>query len=135
MTTKEKELRKEVPSGWPGSLPEYLVFLELLEQDKFPGLDFTYQAEKFGGRMEHGGLVIDFMFVNPPDLAINVQGEYFHYEQGSQIKSRDLLARAALAGQGINLVFMDEADVIDDASFYVREALLYRDHSRAARGM
>ena len=80
--------------------------------------------------MQRGGLVIDFIFVNPPDLAINVQGEYYHYEMGADIKARDLLARAMLAGDGITLIFIDEGDVYRDAIGYTRDALRYRDRSR-----
>ena len=56
-------------------------------------------------------MVIDFMFYNPPDLAINVQGVYYHYELGAETRARDIMAREALAGQGITLIFVDEDDL------------------------
>ena len=121
---------REPPPDWPGSLPEYLVNEALIELGKEPDLDFFYQSPFAGGRMQRGGLVIDFIFVNPPDLAINVQGEYYHYEMGADIKARDLLARAMLAGDGISLIFIDEGDVYRDAVGYTRDALRYRDRSR-----
>ena len=120
---------REPPPDWPGSLPEYLVNEALIELGKEPDLDFFYQSPFAGGRMQRGGLVIDFIFVNPPDLAINVQGEYYHYEMGADIKARDLLARAMLAGDGISLIFIDEGDVYRDAVGYTRAALRYRDRS------
>ena len=40
-----------------------------------------------GGRMDKGGLVLDFLFSNPPDLAVNVQGVYYHYEFGVETKA------------------------------------------------
>ena len=121
---------REPPPDWPGSLPEYLVNEALIELGKEPDLDFFYQSPFAGGRMQRGGLVIDFIFVNPPDLAINVQGEYYHYEMGADIKARDLLARAMLAGDGITLIFIDEGDVYRDVIGYTRDALRYRDRSR-----
>ena len=120
---------REPPPDWPGSLPEYLVNEALIELGKEPDLDFFYQSPFAGGRMQRGGLVIDFIFVNPPDLAINVQGEYYHYEMGADIKARDLLARAMLAGDGISLIFIDEGDVYRDAVGYTRDALRNRDRS------
>jgi hypothetical protein len=123
-----------VPAGWPGSLPEYLVYTALIQLGKQPGLDFVYQSPLMGGRLERGGLVIDFLFINPPDLAINVQGEYFHQQQGSTAIARDKMARAQLAGQGITLIFIDAGDVTADPVRYVRDALNYIDHSFLGRG-
>jgi len=123
-----------VPAGWPGSLPEYLVYTALIQLGKQPGLDFVYQSPLMGGRLERGGLVIHFLFINPPDLAINVQGEYFHQQQGSTAIARDKMARAQLAGQGITLIFIDAGDVTADPVRYVRDALNYIDHSFLGRG-
>ena len=123
-----------VPAGWPGSLPEYLVYTALIQLGKQPGLDFVYQSPLMGGRLERGGLVIDVLFINPPDLAINVQGEYFHQQQGSTAIARDKMARAQLAGQGITLIFIDAGDVTADPVRYVRDALNYIDHSFLGRG-
>lgn len=44
------------------------------------------------------------------------------------------MTRELLAGQGIILVFIDENDLIDDARYYVEQALQYRDHSALATG-
>ena len=126
---------REPPPDWPGSLPEYLVNEALIELGKEPDLDFFYQSPFAGGRMQRGGLVIDFIFVNPPDLAINVQGEYYHYEMGADIRARDLIARSMLAGDGITLIFLDESDVHKDAVGYTRDALRYRDRSRLGGGV
>jgi len=124
----------ELPPDWEGSLPEYLAFTALLKLGKDPGVDFTYQTPLMGGRMTKGGAVIDFEFTNPPDLAINIQGVYYHYEFGVEQKARDIITRAQLAGQGITLVFIDEDDIMQDPEYYVKEALNYRDHSRMVRG-
>ena len=124
----------EVPPDWEGSLPEYLAFTALIKLGKDPGVDFTYQSPLMGGRMTKGGAIIDFEFINPPDLAVNVQGVYYHYEFGVEQKARDIITRAQMAGQGVTLVFIDEDDIMQDPEYYVREALNYRDHSRMARG-
>ena len=123
----------ELPPDWEGSLPEYLAFTALIKLGKDPGVDFTYQSPLMGGRMTKGGAVIDFEFINPPDLAVNVQGVYYHYEFGVEQKARDIITRAQMAGQGITLVFIDEDDIMQDPEYYVKEALNYRDHSRMVR--
>ena len=71
---------------------------------------------------------------NPPDLAVNVQGIYYHYEFGVEVKGRDVIARQQVAGQGTKLIFIDEDDILTDAEYYCREALRYRDHSRLGGG-
>lgn len=124
----------EKPADWPGSLPEYVALVALRRLGKLAGEDFTYQSALAGGRMEKGGVVLDFMFFNPPDLAINIQGDYYHYELGTEIRSRDIIAREQMASQGIFLIFVDESDLLKDPIFYMREALNYRDHSRMGRG-
>ena len=122
----------ELRSDFPGTLPEMLVFSELVRRGLKPDLDFFFQSSIFGGRMAKGGLVIDFIFENPPGLAINVQGEFWH--RGAVTDARDLLGRAQLAGEGITLIFVDETDLYQDARYFVGEALAFRDHSRQGRG-
>ena len=124
----------QVPDNWQGSGPEYLAYQTFIELGREPGQDFTYQSPLMGGRLDKGGFVIDFMFTDPPDLAINVQGVYYHYEFGVEAKARDVMARASLAGQNITLVFIDDDDLMSDPRYYCREALNYRDHSRLGGG-
>ena len=128
------QAQQQVPSNWEGSLPEYIAYQTFIELGLEPGVDFTYQSPLLGGRMEKGGFVLDFLFNEPPDLAVNVQGVYYHYEFGVEAKARDVMARASLAGQNITLVFIDDDDLIQDPRFYCREALNYRDHSRLGGG-
>ena len=120
----------QVPNNWEGSVPEYVAYSTFIELGREPGQDFTYQSPLMGGRLDKGGFVIDFMFTDPPDLAINVQGVYYHYEFGVEVKARDVIARASLAGQNITLIFIDDDDLMSDPRYYCREALNYRDHSR-----
>ena len=124
----------QIPNSWPGSVPEYVAYSTFIELGREPGQDFTYQSPLMGGRLDKGGFVIDFMFSDPPDLAINVQGVYYHYEFGVEAKARDVMARASLAGQNLTLVFIDDDDLMSDPRYYCREALNYRDHSRLGGG-
>jgi hypothetical protein len=124
----------QVPEGWPGSLPEFIAYSTLQRMGKRPGLDFDFQSSLAGGRVDKGGMIIDFMFRNPPDLAINIQGIYYHYEQGAGIQARDLMARQQLAGLGIALIFIDEGAIMENPEYYLQEALRYRDHSRLGAG-
>ncbi len=121
------------PTNFIGSEPEWLVFTTLLELGKKPGIDFVFQSAYQGGRLSKGGLVLDFLFYNPPGLVVNVQGEYYHYLQGTGTIVRDVLTREQLAGEGITLIFIDAEDVIRDRKFYVREALQFKDHSKLSR--
>ena len=124
----------QVPNNWPGSVPEYVAYSMFIELGREPGQDFTYQSPLMGGRLDKGGVIIDFMFTDPPDLAINVQGVYYHYEFGVEAKARDVMARASLAGQNITLIFIDDDHLLSDPRYYCREALNYRDHSRLGGG-
>jgi len=122
-----------VPQGWTGSLPEWQFYASLLELGYQPNEDFTYQSPLMGGRLDKGGLVIDFLFDNPPNLAVNVQGVYYHYELGADTRARDIFARESLAGQGITLIFVDEDYLAQDPLGTTREALQFRDSSRLGR--
>ena len=107
----------QIPQGWEGSGPEYVAFQTFIRLGKTHGVDFTYQSPLLGGRLDKGGFIIDFIFTDPPDLGVNVQGVYYHYQKypnGVEVKARDTLARASLAGQGITLVFIDDDDLLRD---------------------
>lgn len=129
MTTETQTAQqRQIPEGFPGSLPEFLVFEELERRGLQSGVDYIYQSPLQGGRTQRGGVIVDFLFDNPPGLGISVLGVYFHRDtQGA-----DLMQRAQLAGLSITLIFIDEEDIYSDTRFYVGEALNYRDHSRLA---
>lgn len=122
------------PVGFLGSVPEWIVVVTLERLGKQDGVDYTYQSKLLGGRQFKGGRVVDFIFENPPDLAINVQGLFYHYEKGSAVQQDDRTTRAILASLGTTLIFLDEDDVLENPRYYVREALAYRDHSRLGAG-
>ena len=118
------------PAGFQGSELEYIVWHVLILVGKTPGVDFTHQSGFFGGRLQLGGAIVDFLFEDPPGLAINVQGQFFHYERGRSVFQRDVRLREILATRGVTLIFIDEDDLLADPIFYIREALAFRDHSR-----
>ena len=128
------ESQVQVPENWEGSIPEYVAYITFIELGLEPGRDFSYQSPLMGGRMDKGGVVLDFLFTEPPDLAVNVQGVYYHYEFGVEARARDIMARAALAGQNLSLIFIDDDDLMRDRMYYCREALRYQDHSRLGGG-
>ena len=132
--TTQNTAQIQVPQTWLGSVTEYVAYQTFQELGLEPGKDFSYQSPLMGGRMDKGGFVLDFMFTNPPDLAVNVQGVYYHYEFGVETRARDTLARISLAGQNITLIFIDDDDLLGDPTYYCREALNYRDHSRLGGG-
>jgi hypothetical protein len=131
MTTQKQQ---QVPSNWQGSLPEYLAYRGFEKAGKIPGVDFTYQSPLQGGRMDKGGQVLDFLFSDPPALAVNVQGVYYHYEFGVETLARDKIGREQMLQSGIHVIFIDEDDIIADTDYYIREALNYLDHSRLGPG-
>jgi len=119
------------PEGY-GSVPEYLVYQELLRRGKKPGVDFIYQSRFFGINVK-GAIEVDFIV--KPDLALAVQGVFVHYNRGADQIGRDKFTRIQLAAEGLKVIFLDEDQIEEDVQFYVGEALAYRDHSRASRGL
>ena len=118
------------PEWWVGSGPEYLCWQALLKLGLKPDIDFSYQSQLAGGRQTRGGRVVDFEIYNPPNIAINVQGLFFHYEKGTAVRQSDILTREYLATLGIQLIFIDEDDLIEDARGIVADALAGIDRSR-----
>lgn len=118
----------EVPEDWVGSRPEFYIFWALLSLGKKPDRDFTYQSAQMGGRLERGGAVVDFLFYDPPNLAINVQSTYYHYRTITQ-QTRGQMQWAQLEGLGLHLIFIDEEDALSNPKYFVQEAMEFRDHS------
>ena len=125
------------PKWFLGSLPEWYVYWALLRLGKRPNIDFQYQAARLGGRQELGGAVLDFLVV--PDIGINVQGIYFHYEQGTAKIAFDKAQQIHLMIKGIKLIFIDEDQLVNDATGsaaieLVKLALQGIDRSRESNG-
>jgi len=106
------------PATWAGSRPEWMFYASLMKLGYQPSEDFIYQSPMLG------------VFHNPPGLAVNVQGTYYHYELGAATSARDKFAREALAGQGITLIFVDEDDLEQDPTGITEAALQFNDRSR-----
>ena len=119
----------EPPEDWGGSRPEWAIYHALLSLGKKPGADFVYQSARFGGRSAKGGAVVDFLFYDPPNLAINVQSVYYHYTGAIQ-KVRGQMQRAQLEASGLKVIYIEEEAALSNPRFYVREALNGVDHSR-----
>ena len=125
-TTKPK------PVGFPGTEPEYRVYVALRGLGYIEDVDFIFQSSQLGGRVVRGGIVLDF-YLPTLGLGINVQGAYWHYGRHGQI-AIDLHQRGAAEAAGIHIVFIDEADALRNARWYVEEAIAGRDHSTMIRG-
>lgn len=120
---------------FPGTRPEWLAYQALTRLGKVFDVDYTFQSSQLGGRTERGGLIVDFWFNNPPDLALSVLGIYWHYELGGGTRATDLITREILAAGGTTLIFLDEDDLEDNARRVVGAALEFRDLSKMARGL
>jgi len=128
----QKDFQKVEPAGdppddWTGTRPEWAIFWGLQRNGLQPGEDFTYLANLPGVGAGYYSQV-DFLI---PDyqIAIEVQGKYWHYGQGSRKIFTDMFRVAAFQNQGIHVIFIDETDALDDPRYYVSEALKGNDHS------
>lgn len=111
-------------TGVKPSKPEYAVMRAL---DKL-GEPYEFQSHLMGGRQVRGGTVADFL-LRQRSLIISVIGWYWHADNPNT-RARDRLQRIALMTQGFTVIYIDEADALKNASWYVEEALKGRDHSR-----
>lgn len=112
------------------TLPEWSIYWALTERlKKVPNVDFTYREEiEFISSLALGAQ-LDFMMQDGSQIAIEVQGVYWHYEQGSQKIAEDEYRRALIANAGWKIVNIDEDDAVRDPLFYTREALEGREHA------
>ena len=124
MTTE----KTRVPEGWRGSEAAFIAFDALTRAGKEPGRDFNYSPRTQGRRLE-SELEVDFMFFDPPSLAMQVQESFYTHHSGIETRGTDLLAKAQLAGSGVTLIMLEYDKLIQDADWLVGEALQYRDHS------
>ncbi len=125
------EAEVQIPEGFPGTTPEWLVYQALTQLGYKDGEDFDYQSSEQGGRAERGGSVLDFYIISL-NLCINIQGTYWHYGRVGQT-ANDVLIRESLESQGIRVVYLDEDDVMRNARYFVEEALKGNDYSRMVR--
>ena len=124
---KAQEPAGDPPPTWAGTRPEWAVQYGLEHNGLVDGLDFVYQARLPGVGAGYYS-TIDFL-VPSFGIGIEVQGKYWHYGQGSTKIFTDIFRVSAFAGQGINVIFIDEQDALVDPQYYVKEALQGNDHS------
>ena len=98
-----------------GNEAVYIVFDSLVRAGKQPGIDFDYYPKTHSN--------VDFMFVDPPSLAI--------YVEENKTSIPGVLMKAQLAGAGKTLVILPYNLLIQDPDWLIEEALQYRDHSRS----
>jgi hypothetical protein len=116
--------------------PEWAIYWAwTIKLKKTPNLDFVYQANLIGGRIDLGGIVVDFESLDPPGIAINIQGIYWHYDRGAQQLARDQLQRGQISALGFQVIYIDEDHALADPVYYLKEALRGVDHSREARAV
>lgn len=121
------------PAWWPGSDLEWMVYWALtVPLKKKEGEDFTYQAGRFGGRTELGGVALDFLMIDGSHIGMDIQGEHWHYGKAEQLADA-VIRRERCRQIGINLIFIDGQDVSRNVLYYVKEALNGVDHSEAGR--
>jgi hypothetical protein len=113
------------PPNWSGTDAEWIVYTTLQNIGKQPNRDFIYRS----GNQDRDAA---FRFVSPRNLAINVVGTMQDHIAGVQNGGLDMLSRQQLLGSGVQLIFIDDVDLLQDPTYYVEEALEYRDHSHMA---
>lgn len=84
-----------------GSLEERIFYKALVEYGLIPEVDFSYQPDFKGGRMELGGLVADFMFEYPKVI---VQVQSYWHTVSLEIEQRDHDQAAQLRGMGFTVM-------------------------------
>ncbi|KKM98183.1 hypothetical protein LCGC14_1160600 [marine sediment metagenome] len=106
--------------GGTGSRPEFMVFEALERVGLFSpysepfGLDFEFQVPIAGGRAKHGGAVLDFLVhAVAPELAIRVQGEFFHFID-DDAEAADIVERKMLETLGFQVVDILAQDTLTE---------------------
>jgi len=119
------ELLPAVPEWWTlqrgGSNLEYYIWQAILRTGRVENLDFVFQSRLFGGRINTGGAVADFLIFSPR-VGINVQSLYYHGTTAQQ-RAHDELQRIAIEGDGLRLEYIQEDDAINRPDQAVREAI------------
>lgn len=118
-----------MPDTWLGSLPEWAIFWAHLALGLEPDEDFAYLY-----KLEEAPKGVDF-FEFDLQLAIEIQGLYWHYGLGAAKQESDLERKIRIEALGIAVIFIDEDDALADPIYYLREARNGIDHSRSGTGM
>lgn len=124
----------EPPLYWKGTLPEWTIYwahgqLRLKEDE-----DFQYIPRLSGATGNDKGAQVDF-FELDINLAINIQGLFWHYGMGAGKQFNDQEQRIRIEATGTQYIAIDEDHALADPVFYLREARLGKDHSLMANGV
>lgn len=119
------------PMTWGGTLPEWAIYWAhlALGLKEFEDFEYQYQIGGYGSDLYR----LDFYDFDV-GIGIDVQGLYWHYGLSSYKQVDDLERKVRLEALGYPLVFIDEDMALQAPVYYLREARVGRDHSRAASG-
>lgn len=125
-----------IPTSGPLALatkPEWAIYWALTRLGKKPGIDFNYRGEVTLRSSLATAAQLDFTILDGSQIAIEVEGIYWHYAQGTTKVVGDVFRATELAQAGWNVIFIDEDDALRNPIYYVSEALVGRDHSYAVK--
>ena len=98
--------------GVLGSLPERIFYRALEQRGLFPGGDFEFQSACFGGRLEPGGIVTDFLFQRRM-LVVRIQSWRWH-QMATDILQRDDSQKQMLEHLGFTVLDLWEGVILDE---------------------
>lgn len=119
------------PDDWPGTRPEWAFKWALDTLGYEMNEDYYYEFNVAGIGASYYS---QFDFVIPAyHIAVEVQGEFWHYSQGHTMLGRDELRRNMAAQFDFTLIFVDEDDVLVRPVFLAEEAIRGIDHSKTGK--
>jgi very-short-patch-repair endonuclease len=96
-----------------GTKPERIVYQFLLRLSMVPQIDFTFQSSLEGGRIEMGGLVVDFLFPQMK-MVLQVQGPtHDTFLRSAKDEEQHML----LSAMGYEVVSIDMETIYDEPRF------------------
>ena len=112
------------PPGMPPAMtqPEWAIYWALERLNLRPEIDYQYLVPIVAGRGQTGYTEVDIL-VYTHSVAIFVNGEYFHYEQGHLNAALDRIVYQIAASQGYIPVVIDAADANRDPIGMASDAL------------
>jgi very-short-patch-repair endonuclease len=109
----EVQLEARATQQVRGSLQERIFYRALTAYGLQPGVDFTFQTNQLGGRMELGGLVADFLFPLPM-VIVQVQSAW--HTMTLSLERRDDDQNAILQSLGYTVLDIWPNTIEDEAA-------------------